>query len=254
MNYQAHFQVSTTDLFGCVSPWLLLQEVNDCLGYEFQRNGVAIQRMLDMLDATWMMGQMVMECTAPIHPGMEIEIEMLPWEQHGVGILHRARLRDEHTEYARMAMKMLPVYVRSRKVVPPRDMAHMWLTPAAPAGEPVDWVRLPENMELAEQIRVRRHMCDVNGHMTAFQYLNYICETAGYWEEELHLIRRLQVDFKAEFLPEETLELYRGEQDGVVTVSGRHADGRVGFNACIQLSPDVTPSYRGRMSRCNIDT
>ena len=51
--------MSTTDLFGCVSPWLILQEVNDCVGWEFDIDGVGIERMLEELGATWMMGQMV---------------------------------------------------------------------------------------------------------------------------------------------------------------------------------------------------
>ena len=68
MDYQAHVQMSTTDLFGCVSPWLLLQEVNDCTGYEFEADGVGIVRMINELGATWMMGQMVMENFEPIQP------------------------------------------------------------------------------------------------------------------------------------------------------------------------------------------
>lgn len=244
MKYQAQFQMSTTDMFGLVSPWMLLQEVNDCTGREFERDGVGIVRMIEELGATWMMGQLVMENFSPLHPGMKVEIEMPPRELHGVGVIRRAHLRDGELECARVTIKMLPVYFASRKVVPPEELNGLWRTPDRSAGEKVGWVHLPVNMELAERILVQRHMCDVNGHMTAFQYLNYICETAGYWGEELHLIRRLQTDFKAEFLPGEVLELYRGEENGIIFLSGMHEDGRVGFRASVEFDPKCTPTAR----------
>lgn len=242
MRYKAHFQMSTTDLFGCVSPWLILQEVNDCVGWEFDADGVGIVRMIDELGATWMMGQLVLENFAPIRPGMAIEIEMPPRELYRVGVLRRAHLWDDGLERARVTLNMLPVYFKSRKVVPPAELSRLWLTQGRPLEAPVEWVHLPEHMELAERIQVRRHMCDVNGHMTAFQYLNYICEAAGYWGETLHLIRRMQIDFKAEFMPGESLEIYRGEDQGICYLSGMHEDGRQGFCASVALAAEETPT------------
>ncbi len=242
MRYKAHFQMSTTDLFGCVSPWLILQEVNDCVGWEFDIDGVGIERMLEELGATWMMGQMVLENFAPIRPGMEVEIELLPRELHGVGILRRAHLWDGDLERARVTLNMLPVYFKSRRVVPPAELSRLWLTPDQSGGTPIGWEQFPEHMELAEEILVRRHMCDVNGHMTAFQYLNYICEAAGYWGETLHLIQRMQVDFKAEFMPGEILKLYCGEHQGIRYISGVHEDGRLGFRASVSLAEEETPT------------
>jgi len=201
-------------------------------------------RMINELGATWMMGQMVMENFEPIQPGMEVRINMPPRELHGVGIVRRAHLWDGDLERARVTLKMLPVYFTSRKVVPPAELERLWMTPDRPAGEPIHWVALPEHMELADKILVRRPMCDVNGHMTAFQYLNFICEAAGYCGEALHLIRRMQVDFKAEFLPGETLELYRAEENGLIYVSGLHEDGRLGFRAGVALDQEETPTAK----------
>ena len=83
--------------------------------------------------------------------------------------------------------------------------------------------------------------CDTNGHLTAFRYVDLICELSGYWGPELHQIRRLQVDFRKECLPGETIDLYHGVRDGIHYVAGYHADGRPSFHASLELAEETCP-------------
>lgn len=232
------FPNSYLDYFGYVSPSLLMHEASECLALQGEEEGVPIVRMMEELGATWMLGQAVLEMLCPIKVGTEVEVETTPHEHFGVTVIRRAEMRQNGEVVMRMLNKSLVVDYEARKAVPLEKMAHMWLIPEHPKGENFGWVSLPEKMEFVERYLVRYGDCDMNEHMTAYRYIDLICESVGYWGEEMRLIERLQIDYKKECTPGEIIDLYRGESDGILYVSGVHSDGKVSFNASVKLSPE----------------
>lgn len=244
MKRVSKFPSSYLDYFGYVSPSVLMHEASECVTLQSIEEGVPFHRMMAELGATWMLGQVVLEYMRPIGVATEVEVEVTPHEHFGAAVMRRAVMRQDGEVVMRFTGKTLPVYYEARKVVTPEAMAHMWLIPAAPRGENFDWVRLPEKMELVEQYPVRYGDCDMNGHLTAFRYVDLICETVGYWGKELHLLERLQIDYKKECMPGEVIDLYRGEADGILYVSGVHSNGVVAFNASVKLSEEGYPPIK----------
>lgn len=241
MRFEKIFPNVTMDYFGYVSPANTMREVCECISRDTDHDGVGFLRMITELGATWMMGQFVLESFQPIPANLEVEIVTLPYEKIGVSVMRRVEIRHQGQVLARQTNKTLPVYYQQRKVVPPEAYAYMWETPAGEPGEDLKWVDLPEDMELVERYPVKYCDCDTNGHLTAFRYVELICELSGYWGPELHLIRRLQVDFRKECLPGETISLYHGMRDGVHYVAGLHENGRPAFHASLELAEETCP-------------
>ena len=80
--------------------------------------------------------------------------------------------------------------------------------------------------------------------MTAFRYLDLVMETAGYWSGELHLPKRVQIDYMKECLPGEVLCLKHGMKDDVHYCSGVKADGSVSFHATVRFSEETYPDAK----------
>lgn len=97
-------------------------------------------------------------------------------------------------------------------------------------------VRLPEDMTLAEERRMRYSDTDINCHVNNSKYADFICDA-------LHLevlgkgafVSALQVGFLAECLPGESIHVYTGYRDGTRYVHGSDADGRSRFDAALTL-------------------
>lgn len=241
MQFHKIFPNVAMDYFGYVGPAATMREVCECITIDTDHDGVGFRRMITELGATWMMGQVVLEAFHPIRSAMEVVIETLPYEKMGVAVMRRAEIRHEGELMFRQTNKTLPVSFARRKVLDPQTYAYMWETPAGEPGEDFGWVDLPEDLELVERYPVKHCDCDTNGHLTAFRYVDLICELSGYWGPELHQIRRLQVDFRKECLPGETIDLYHGVRDGIHYVAGYHADGRPSFHASLELAEETCP-------------
>jgi len=249
MKFQTQFKSYCSDYYGFVSPGLLVQEINEYISVCYDEEGVDIHRLISELGATWMTGQTVVEMVSNLKVSEPVEIELSRHEQHGPATVRRAIVRTKDREIMRYTNKMLPVSYQRRKVLPPSALEPLWKIPAAPKGEEIGWVVPPENMELVEHFPVRHSLCDFNGHMTMYQYCNLVCDVAGYWGERMHMLERVQTDYKRECLPGEVIDIYRGEKDGVIYVSGFHADGNVAFNASVKLSKEETVSVKDRIDR-----
>lgn len=234
------------DYFGYASPAQLLRETCNSVAKEGELEGVDFRRLMPAIGATRMMGQVVLEFFAPAMMGMEVEVQTLPHEEFGVASVYRSSICHKGVELMRASTKILTVYFQARKVVPVEELAPFWEIPAAPCGEPIDFIRVPEGLEPAETYAVRYRDCDANGHMTAFRYVDLVCELVGYWGEHMHQIRRMQIDYRSECLPGETLQLYHGVREGVHYVTGVHENGRQSFAASVELDPRETIRLKDR--------
>lgn len=246
MDYKIVFPSISTDLFGYVSPWVLFQSINDFLAREMDLDGAGVERLLKEVGATWMLGQLLVEYDAPVRHSVPLEVRFHRRKSSGACSVRRMSVLDGGKELVRYTEKFLPVAFAERKVLPLSALDHLWQRPGGEMEESFGWIRLPAEMDLAEQVKVRNWWCDPNGHMTTYQYINLVCELAGYWDAGVRVLERLQMDFRGEFVPGERMSLYRAEENGVTYVSGMHDDGRLGFAASVKLSETSYPYARFR--------
>lgn len=241
MKFKHTFPACSGDYFGYVSPTYLMREIDEGVAKSNYEDGVGFAHLFPTIGVTWMMGQCVLEYLAPVSTADEVEIEASGHEQHGPAVVRRCTMYYQGKEAMRFTAKLLPVYYHARKAAPPQVLEPFWKTPAIPTGELVPFVSVPQNMEQVEEYVVRYRDCDTNKHLTAFRYLDLILEAVGYWEGEMHLVRRLQIDYRRESVVGETLSICHAERDGVHYVSGVKSDGTVSFNASVLFDENITP-------------
>jgi medium-chain acyl-[acyl-carrier-protein] hydrolase len=236
------FPATAVDYFGYVTPKAMMQEINEGIAVANFADGVGFAHIFPTIGVTWMLGQCVMEFEELIPCAHEVEIESFGHEQFGIATVRRAVMRREGREAMRIAVKLLPVDFTARKAVPASTLDPFWKTPPIPCGEKITFLQMPEEMETKEVYRVSYRDCDSNKHMTAFRYLDLIMETIGYWDGEIHMPRRIQIDYLRECLPGESLLLRYAEKDGIRYCAGIKEDGTASFHATVKLSEEVYPA------------
>ena len=97
-------------------------------------------------------------------------------------------------------------------------------------------LRLPQNMEKAEDRLMHYSDTDVNGHVNNVRYVDFLCDALHM--ENLgpdRFVSSLQVGYLAECRAGETLELYTGRADGLWYVRGTDAAGKHRFDGAAEL-------------------
>ena len=242
MKIKTVFPASAVDYFGYVSPNYMMREINEGVAASNYRDGVGFSHLYPTIGVTWMLGQCVLEFKKFVPCAEEVEIECGGHEHFGVTTVRRCVMYHNGEKAMHFTAKLLPVYFAARKVVPPYVLQPFWKSEASPCGENVFFLKLPEQMQTVEEYHVRFRDCDSNKHMTAFRYLDLILETVGYWNGNVHLPERIQIDYLKECLPGEVLKLQYAEQDGIHYCRGVKADGSVSFHASVRLSEKSYPN------------
>ena len=235
------FPACSGDYHGFVSPNYMMREIDEGVAAANFADGVGFSHIFPAIGVTWMLGQTVLEFKELVPCGEEVEIEACPREQHGIATVRRCVMRREGREVMRFAAKLLPVDFYARKAVPASALDPFWKVPAAPSGEKILFLKMPEHMETREVFKVMYRDCDSNRHMTAFRYLDLILETVGYWEGDVHMPERIQIDYLRECLPGETVQLQYAEADGLHYCRGLKEDGTAAFHASVKLAEEVHP-------------
>lgn len=238
------FPASAVDYFGYVSPNNMMREINEGVAAANYNDGVGFSHLFPTIGVTWMMGQCVLEYKKFVPCAEKVEVECGGYEQFGVTTVRRCVMYHDGEVAMRFSAKLLPVYFEARKVAPPHALAPFWKSEPSPCGEAIFFIVPPEQMETVEKYQVHYRDCDSNKHMTAFRYLDLIMETVGYWNGELHLPERIQIDYLKECLPGEILNLKYGQKDGMHYCSGVKADGSVSFNATVRFSEKSYPDAK----------
>lgn len=239
MKAKTTFPSHNADYFGYIGPNFAMRAMTDVITNKNVEDGVGFSRIYPSIGATWMLGQCVLEYKQLVTTAQELEIEVLPREQSGVSNVRRAVMRRNGEDVVRYTAKQLPVYFFQRKVVPPEIMEPFWKVPAVPCTEDIPFIMPIESMKIVDNYRVRYCDSDPNRHMTAFRYLDLIMESINYWESSVHLIERMQVDYRSECVPGDMLNLYHGMKDGIHYVSGYKADGTASFHSTVRLSKET---------------
>ena len=175
------------DYHGFVSPNYMMRKIDEGVALANYEDGVGFSHIFPAIGVTWMLGQCVLEFKELLVPAYEVEIEALPHEQFGIATVRRCVMRKDGTEIMRYSSKLLPVDFAARKAVPASALEPFWKVPAAPCGERIVFLKMPEEMVTKERFPVKYRDCDTNKHMTAFRYLDLVMETVGYWDEAARL-------------------------------------------------------------------
>ncbi len=235
------FPACSGDYHGFVTPNYMMREIDEGVAAANYADGVGFSHIFPAIGVTWMLGQCVLEFKELLTPGYEVEIEACPREQFGIATVRRCIMFREGREIMRFAAKLLPVDFNARKAVPASTLDPFWKSPAAPCGEKISFLKMPEIMETKERYTVKYRDCDTNKHMTAFRYLDLIMETVGYWDGPAYLPERIQVDYLRECLPGEILQLQYGKADDIHYCRGLKADGSSAFHASVRFAKEVYP-------------
>lgn len=230
------FPACSGDYHGFVTPNFMMREIDEGVAAANYADGAGFAHIFPTIGVTWMLGQCVLEFDELLVPSHEVEIETLPREQFGVATVRRCVMRRDGREIMRFAAKLLPVDFQARKAVPASTLDPFWKTPAAPCGETIVFLQMPEGMKTKERYTVKFRDCDTNKHMTAFRYLDLIMETVGYWDGPAHLPERIQIDYRRECFPGETLELRYGEKEGIRYCCGVKENGTEAFRASVRFA------------------
>jgi len=241
MKMKAVFPASAVDYFGYVSPNYMMREINEGVSMANYQDGVGFSHLFPSIGVTWMLGQCVLEYKKLVPCAEEVEIECAGHEHFGVTTVRRCVMRHNGEEAMHFTAKLLPVYFRARKVVPPQVLQPFWKSEASACGENVFFIQPPKDMETVEEYHVHFRDCDSNKHMTAFRYLDLIMEAVGYWNGPARLAERIQIDYLKECLPGEVLQLQYAEREGIHYCRGVKKNGSVSFNATVRFSEEVYP-------------
>ncbi|MBQ2955944.1 MAG: hypothetical protein IJE08_05730 [Clostridia bacterium] len=244
MRLKSTFPASAVDYTGYVAPNHMMRAINEGVGAANFNDGVGFSHLFPTIGVTWMLGQCVIENEKFVPCAEEVEVECGGHEQFGVTTVRRCVMYHNGEVAMRFAAKLLPVYFHERKVVPPSVLIPFWKTPHAPCGEAISFIVPPRQMETVEEYHVHYRDCDSNKHMTAFRYLDLVMETAGHWHGELHLPKRVQIDYLKECLPGDVVYLKHAMKDGLHYCSGVKFDGSVSFHATVRFSDETYPDAK----------
>ena len=184
----------------------------------------------------WMLARFRLTQSAPAYLGETLRVECSPRAVQRAYYMREARIRRGAEEIARVGMVWIPVDMETRRILRVPELERLF-SPSAPKTELQDLRRLPQAAELAPwgELKVPYSLCDSNGHFSSANYVDVVCDACGCWRDGPMRMASMQIDYHAEFLPEERLLLYGRREGGCVTACGRHADGGMGFAAVLEF-------------------
>ena len=201
MDYYGHYPPSSmhrlcnSSYFGCM-----------------RDNGLPYPAIRVKINATHMVGMADLHILKPVqvlNDVQSVELYSLPLMRSKGVFMARVFAVQNGEILAMMNQVSMIVSMETRKVLPTEYVCEqmgtdiMKTTIAAPRR-----LKLPEDMELANESVVRFSECDINQHMNAGKYIDHICETLGYWEGKHKIMNRLRIEFERECIPGDTLSIY----------------------------------------------
>lgn len=201
MDYHGHYppasmhRLCNSSYFGCM-----------------RDNGLPYPAIRAKINATHMVGMADLHILKPVqvlNDVQSVELYSLPLMRSKGVFMARVFAVQNGEILAMMNQVSMIVSMETRKVLPTEYVCEqmgtdiMKTTIAAPRR-----LKLPEDMELANESVVRFSECDINQHMNAGKYIDHICETLGYWEGKHKIMNRLRIEFERECIPGDTLSIY----------------------------------------------
>ncbi len=226
-----------TDLYGNLKPSQLLRYSMHMSSVQQESEGLH-QAFLDEHHVGWMLARFLCTQTATVRAGETLRIVCSPRAVQTAYYIRQTQITRGGDTVAEVRMVWIPVNMETRRIYRVPELEKI-IPDGVPAVELADLRRLPLPKELPEwgKVRVPYSLCDKNGHFSSANYIDVLCDAFGFWRDGPKRMESVQIDYHAEFLPEEQFVLFGGREDGCVTARGTHEDGRTGFVASLHFSP-----------------
>lgn len=231
--YDIYITGDDTDYFHYVSP-ASYQKIAESANYHnTKRQGLEMHRMIEELGATWMTASMHLEICEDISIAGPAEVYVAPMEINRMLLTQRLEVHRDARPIARCEINTLCVDMKTRKVMRPETVLEHFDIPMVRGNGSMPRLAMPEDMEHLETICVRYSDCDLNQHLRAYRYTDYVCDAAEYWSgAERKKGRHLYIEYMGECRAKQLLELYKKEEGtGGTYVKGVRDDGRESFKA-----------------------
>lgn len=219
------------DVFGCLKPSDLLRHCTASCGEQSTIDGCedAIHRIAP--NTGWMIARFCMAQNALIRLGETIELRCSFRAIDGAVYIRRVSVCRAGEEVASCDFAWTLVDMENRRILRAKEIDRQ-LDLSAPIELP-SVPRLPREKDLPELSRqiISLDVCDANGHYSSANYVDMLCDAFDFWKDGARLMRKLQIEYKGEFMPGEELILYGRVTEEGVSASGAHTDGRSGFAA-----------------------
>ncbi len=222
-----------TDYFHYVSP-TSYQKIAEAANYHAtKRAGLEMHRMMEEMDATWMTASMHLEICEDIFDPGPAEVYVDPMVINRVVLTQCLEVRRDGKPIARCEINTMSVNAKTRKIIPPEKILEHYGIPVIQGTGSMARLVMPEDMELLETICVRYSDCDLNQHLRAYRYTDYVCDAAEYWAgAERKKGRHLYIEYSGECRAKNLLYLYKKDDGaGGTYVKGVREDGRDSFKA-----------------------
>lgn len=230
--YDIYITGDEMDYFHYVSP-CSYQKIAESANYHAaKRLGLEMHRMMQELCTTWMTASMHLEVCRDVSVAGPAEVFVSPVEVNRLLLTQRLEVRREDEPVARCEINTLSVNFETRKVVPPETVLRHFGVPVIQGSGSMARLTAPDGLELWDTIPVRYSDCDLNQHLRAYKYTDYVCDAAEYWSgPEAKKVRDLYIEYSGECLPNDRLFVYRKIGAEGTFVSGKREDGRESFKA-----------------------
>ncbi len=225
-----------TDIHGLIRPSQLLRYGMWMSQKQQDDEGIVTPEIVAQTHLGWMLARFRCEQRATARQGERLRVTCSPRAVQRAYYIREARIERGEEELARVRMVWIPVDMETRHILRVPELEQLF-PPNAPRAEIEDLRRLPQPKELPEwgTIRVPYSRCDSNGHYSSAHYVDLVCDAFGFWKGAPQRASSVQIDYHAEFRPEEELVLCGAREGGAVTARGAHADGKSGFVAAFRF-------------------
>lgn len=222
-----------TDYFHYVSP-SSYQKIAEAANYHAtKRVGLEMHRMINELSATWMTASMHLEICEDVFDAGPAEVYVAPFSLNRMLLTQDLEVRRDGVVLARCEINTMFVNFKTRKVLKPDAILEHYGVPLRWGTGSMARLVMPEDMELRETICVRYSDCDLNQHLRAYRYTDYVCDAADYWSGgERKKGRHLYIEYSGECRAMQGLKIYtKTDSAGGTFVKGVREDGRDSFKA-----------------------
>ena len=228
------------DFYECYPPAQCLRLTGNAFFTGIARQGFAFNDLVSKVNATMMLGMADLRILQDFGSNVP---------QSRVHLYTTALMRTESVFMARVYAIIdgaliatldglaLMVSIADRKVMKPADVARRLGLEISQSALPAPQrIVLPSEMQFVRQFPIYYFYCDLNKHMTYSRYADIVCEAIGYWDKGRHIhMKHMQMEYAAEALSGDVLNVYVAETEGGIYVKGMKEDGRVSFKAFVEL-------------------
>ncbi len=229
------------DYHGYYPPAFLFRSLNGGFFRVLGNNGLRMVDIRSKINATHMVGMLDMQVMGDISvlatDRESIELYAKPISRTKGVFRNEVYLVKDGQALASLEGVTMIVDVATRRVIPTEQVLERMERPYYPITAPVPKrLCLPEEMELWREIEVRYGDCDMNKHLNTTRYIEYICETLGFWKGPRKRMSRLQIEFNRECLAEDVLQIYVTEAETGYYIKGVKKAGEPAFKAYCELT------------------